>query len=341
MNLSIAALAFTFFATFVVQTHAETAKIIKVGVSPVLSSAAIFIAEKKGYFKKAGLNLELLTFDSSGAAMTPLLGKGELDVGAGNISSGLLNAINEGVDIKIVADKGHTPEGPGYMALLVRSEHLKSGRYKTLKDLKGFKVGLTSLGGVSQQILFEKFLAKAGLKAADVEYLKMSYPEMNVAFDKNELDAAIQLEPYVAQAVRRNLAKKVADASEVYPGQQSGVLIYSASFAARKTESTAFMSAYLKGVRDYNNAFVAKVPKGRSEITSLLNERLRLEPPEIWNDVGAVGLNADGHLNVMLLQNDLAWYLEKKYIKSLPATSRFIDANIAENAFHALESEAQ
>ena len=341
MKLTNVLLAFTMTAIFSVPGRTESANIIKVGVSPVLSSAAIFIAEKKGYFKKAGLNVELMTFDSSGAAMTPLLGKNELDVGAGNISSGLINAIVEGVNIKIVADKGHSPEGPGYMALLVNSEHLKTGRYKTLRDLKGFKVGLTSLGGVSQQILFEKFLAKAGLKVTDVEYLKMSYPEMNVALDKKELDAAIQLEPFVAQAVKRNLAKKVAEASEVYAGQQSGVLIYSAAFAARKTEATAFMSAYLKGVRDYNDAFVAKAPKGRSEITDLLNDRMKLEPPDLWNDVGAVGLNPDGHLNLALLQEDLAWYLEKKYIKSIPAISRFIDGSFAENAFHALEKKAE
>ena len=311
---------------------AETTKTIKVGVSPVMSTAGVFIAFEKGYFKEAGLNVELLSFDSSGAAMTPLLGKGELDVGAGNISTGLINAILEGLAIKLVADKGHSPPGDGYMGLIVRSDHIKNGRYKTLKDLKGFKIGLTSLGGVSQQILFEKFLAKALLKSTDIEYLKLSYPEMNLALDKKEIDATIQLEPLISQAESRGLAQKVADASEVYPEQQSGALFYSAEFAKRETEATAFMGAYLKGVRDYNSAFVAKNPINREQMISLLDKHLKLQPIDLWKKVRPVGLNPNGDLNVEFLKNDLAWYKEKNYIKKIPSIEQIIDSKFVERA---------
>lgn len=305
---------------------------IKVGVSPVMSTAGVFIAHEKGYFKEAGLEVELLTFDSSGAAMTPLLGKGELDVGAGNISSGLITAINEGVAIKLVADKGHSPAGVGYMGLMVRTDHIKSGRYKDLKDLKGFKVGFTSLGGVSQQILFEKFLAQANLKASDVQYLKLSYPEMNVALEKKEIDATIQLEPFISQAENRGFAKKVADASEVYPGQQSGVLIYSANFAKREKEATAFMAAYLKGVRDYNNAFAEKKSVNREETIALLDRYFKIQPVDLWKVIGPVGLNPNGFLNSELLKNDLNWYLEKNYIKKAPPIEQLVDNSFAEKA---------
>lgn len=318
-----------FTAFFSLFTFAKS-EVIKVGVSPVMSTAGIFIAHEKGYFKAAGLEVELLTFDSSGAAMTPLLGKGELDVGAGNISSGLITAINEGVAIKLVADKGHSPIGVGYMGLMVRADHIKSGRYKDLKDLKGFKVGFTSLSGVSQQILFEKFLTQAKLKAADVEYLKLSYPEMNVALEKKEIDATIQLEPFISQAESRGFAKKVADASDSYPGQQSGVLIYSAHFAKREKESIGFMSAYLRGVRDYNNAFAVKKPVKRDQIIALLDRHFKIQPFDLWNNIGPVGLNPDGFLNSELLKNDLIWYLEKNYIKKAPTIEQIIDHSFIE-----------
>lgn len=313
-------------------TTSASDKVIKVGVSPVMSTAGVFIAYEKAYFKDEGLNVELLTFDSSGAAMTPLLGKNELDVGAGNISTGVINAIGEGLEIKLVADKGHSPQKNGYMGLLVRTEHLKSGRYKTLKDLKGFKIGLTSLGGVSQQILFEKFLAKAGLTSKDVEYLKLSYPEMNVALEKKELDATIQLEPFISQAESRGFAKKVADASEVYPEQQSGALFYSADFAKNEKEAVSFMTAYLKGVRDYNDTFVTKKNKNSKELIALLNKHLKLNPIDLWEKASPVGLNPDGHLNAELLKNDILWYQEKNYIKKAPAIEKMIDHTFIEKA---------
>jgi len=81
--------------------------LIKVGASPVVSSSGIFIAQEKGYFKDLGLNVEITPFRSSGASMTILLAKGDLDVGGGNLSTGLWNAINQGLGIKLVADKGH------------------------------------------------------------------------------------------------------------------------------------------------------------------------------------------------------------------------------------------
>ena len=317
---------------FLSLASAETPKTIKVGVSPVMSTAGIFIAQEKGYFKDAGLNVELMTFDSSGGAMTPLLGKGELDVGAGNISCGLINAIGEGVSIKIVADKGHTSGENSYMGLLVREDHIKSGRYKSLKDLKGFKIGLTSLGGVSQQILFEKFLAKANLKATDVEYLKLTYPEMNVALEKKELDATIQLEPLLSAAENRGFAKKVADASEVYPEQQSGALFYSEAFSKSEKDAVAFMSAYIKGVNDYNRAFVDKKQTGRAAIIAILDKHLKIEPTELWEKIRPVGLNPAGNLNTDLLKNDLKWYLEKGYSKKEVKIEQIVDNTFVEKA---------
>ena len=90
--------------------------------------------------------------------MTVLLSTGKLDIGGGNLSVGLWQAINQGVGLKLVADKGHISQGHSYIALLVRKDHIKSGRYKSFQDLKGFKMALTSLAGVSQQIAAEKFL---------------------------------------------------------------------------------------------------------------------------------------------------------------------------------------
>jgi len=59
---------------------------VKIGVNGVVSDAAFFIAERKGYFAKQGIKVELVHFDS-GPQMVAPLGTGQIDVAAGASSA--------------------------------------------------------------------------------------------------------------------------------------------------------------------------------------------------------------------------------------------------------------
>jgi NitT/TauT family transport system substrate-binding protein len=298
------------------------AKPIKVGSSPVLSSVGIYLAKERGYFKEQGLEVEISDFGNSGAPMTMLLSKGELDVGAGNITAGLFNAIANGEQFKIVADKGNIDKNKDYLSLIVRNDHIKSGRYKSLKDLKGFKMGLTSLDGVSQEILTEKFLQSVGLKLEDVTFVKLSYADMNLALKSGTIDATIQIEPFLTKAQSEGIATKVAGGSSVYPKQQSGVLLYSPKFIKESPEEAKkFMIAYAKAVNDYNNAFIKN--EHRTEVINDLKKSFKYDD-KTWDNMAIVGLNDYGQLNSKELVDDIKWY-EVKYIKKKLNASEIID----------------
>lgn len=305
------------------------ARVIKVGSSPVSSSAGIYLAKERGYFKELGLDVEIVDFNNSGAPMTMLLSKGELDVGAGNITAGLFNAIVNGQDFRIVADKGHLDMNKDYLALMVRNDHIRSGRYKSFKDLKGFRMGLTSLDGVSQEILTEKFLKKSGLKLEDVIFVKLSYAEMNLALKAGSIDATIQIEPFLSKAVVENIATKVAGGSEGYPKQQSGALFYSPQFVKEHREDAEkFMVAYAKGVADYNNAFIKRLKK--EEVIKDLSKSLKMDS-DLWEKMAIVGLNSYGKLNRAELEQDIEWY-SKRYIKKPVDASKIIDESFTKYA---------
>ena len=53
---------------------------VPVGISPVMSSAALFIAKEKGYFKAEGMDVLVKLFKGSGAEMVPFLASGQLFV---------------------------------------------------------------------------------------------------------------------------------------------------------------------------------------------------------------------------------------------------------------------
>lgn len=304
---------------------------IKVGSSPVISSAGIYLAQERNYFKDEGLTVELNDFNNSGAQMTVLLSKGELDVGAGNLSSGLFNAIAKGQKFKLVADKGHIEKGKEYIALIVRADHIASGRYKTLKDLKGFKMGLTALDGVSQQIVAERFLTKAGLAPGDVEFVKLSYAEMNVALKSKNIDATVQLEPYLTKAEVDGIAKKVATAAEVHPDQQSAALFYSPSFAEKNpAEAKKFMIAYLRGVRDYNKALTDKAAK--EKMITDLKKHIKIDDDRVWNNMVPIGLSNDGSVNIPALMEDIKWYHTKKYVEKSLTADEIVDMRFAKEA---------
>ena len=79
---------------------------VPIGISPVMSSAAMFIAKERGYFEEQGINPIINPFKASGAKMVPFLATGQLFVGGGNVNAGMYNAIANDIPIKIVTDKG-------------------------------------------------------------------------------------------------------------------------------------------------------------------------------------------------------------------------------------------
>src|SRR3954467_15615237 len=87
---------------------------IRVGTTSSSSDAPLFIADKKGYFRQEGLQVQFTAFDSAAKMIAPL-GTGQLEVGAGSPAAGFFNAVARKVDIKIVADKGSMPPGYGYL----------------------------------------------------------------------------------------------------------------------------------------------------------------------------------------------------------------------------------
>jgi NitT/TauT family transport system substrate-binding protein len=303
---------------------------IKVGVSPVVSSSGIFIAYEKGYFKAQGLKIDLTYFKSSGAPMTALLGNGNLDVGAGNISAGIWSAINSGLNIKLVADKGRVSKDCDYIGLLIRKDHIDSKRYKSLADLKGFRMAVTAFG-VSQQIAADKFLKAAGLRLEDVTFEKMDYAAMNTALQNKNIDATIQLEPYLTAAELGGIAVKVSGVNEIYPEQQSAAIFYASQFITEHPDlAEKFMIAYLEGVREYNGAFIKG--KNKTEIVFLLKKHIKIESDEIWNKMIPAGINPDGFLNKKSLAEDMKWYKEHGFIDKICDTEKAVDHTFVEKA---------
>jgi len=315
-------------------SQAKNLQDVSIGITPAMSTAGLFIAYEKGYFEEQGINLVMKQIPRAGAQMIPFLATGQLMVGCGNLNAGLYNAIANDIPLKVVADKGTVTPGHGYLALLVRKAYVDSGRYKDLKDLKGMTIALTARG-VSQEIVVEKYLLKAGLTLDDVKFVNLSWADMNVALSNGAIDATIQVEPLVARAVEKGIAVRVMGDDEVYPNQQSAVIMYSPVFIEKHPDlAKAFMVAYVKGMRDYNDAFENN--KNKDDVIKILMKHTKVKDRETYDKVATVGLHHDAMLNVATMKQDAQWLHEKGYVKQQPDVDSIADLSYVKHAIKTL-----
>jgi NitT/TauT family transport system substrate-binding protein len=309
------------------------AQVITVGATSSTSDAPIYIAEKKGYFQAEGLDVKVTSFRSAADMVAPL-GAGQLEAGAGSASAGLYNAVARGIAIKIVADKASSPPGYGGTKILVRKDHVASGRYRELKDLKGMKFAMNA-PGVSNTSTLNTLLKSVGLKYSDVETVDMPLPDHVAALKNKSVDASASVEPGPALAVRNGDAVVIKSDDEILPNHQIAVLLYAEEFARKQSEAAKkFMRAYIRAVRFYNGALRDGRLDGPNAdaVIAILAEATPIKSRDIYKLITPTGMNPDGRVNKASLAYDLAFYAEQGLVKGAVNLDDAVDGTFVEAA---------
>jgi NitT/TauT family transport system substrate-binding protein len=310
---------------------------VTVGAASVTSDAPIYIADSKGYFRDEGLAVKVENFRSA-SDMVPHLGTGTLDAGAGSASAGLYNAVARGIKIKIVADKASSPPGYGATKILVRKDHVDSGRYKTPADFKGMKFAMNA-PGVSNTATLNAILKSAGLRYSDVETVNMPLPDHVAALGNKAVDASASVEPAATIAIRNGFAVLVKADDEILPNHQIAVLLYSENFVTKRSDAAlAFMRAYLRAVRFYNDALKdgRMIGPNADEVIAILARATPIKDPSIYKSITPTGMNPDGKVNIESLAADLAFYKEQGLIEANVRIEQIIDHSFVEKALQQL-----
>lgn len=304
--------------------------VVPVGVLRVVSDTPLFLAEKKGYFHEEGITVKFIPF-ISGAKMVAPLGTGEIAAGAGATSAGLYNAEQRGIDIKVVADKATNRRGFDYRALLVRKALVTSGKFKTLADLRGLKIGIVAEGAADNSIL-NAAVVKAGLTINDVDRVYLGFSPQILALDHGAIDAAINIEPDITRALRLGSVVRFMPVSDFYPVQQTAVLFYSGDFIAKHhDEAMRFMVAYLRAVRYYDDALKNGKITGphADELIQLISEMTGEKDQSILRDMVANWCNPDGQVNIPSMKKDLAFFQAQGEVKGKISVDQVLDSSFA------------
>ena len=312
-------------ALLVLPARAAEPVTVTVGLTNSATDVGFFIADKRGYFAEEGIKPKFVQFDSA-ARMNPLFGTGDLDVGAGGMSAGLYNAIARGIDIRIVADKNSTPPGRSSQKLMVRKELLDKGRYKSFADLKRLRVA-TSAPGTAAMGTLVRILDKGGLKRSDIEEVHMSFSQMVLALRNGAVDAALPAEPQATQAMQDG-AVRVASDDEIYPDHQISAVLYSGAFATRDPKiATKFLKAYIRGVRDHNDALVDRKFAGErgDAVVSILTQYSLVKDPAVHRSFVLSAINPDGKLDIASMKQDLDLFRDAGLIKGKVTVEQAVD----------------
>lgn len=304
---------------------------VKVGTLGAASDAAIYIGQEKGYFRQEDLIIEVIPF-SGVPLMTAPLSTGELDVGAGTLAASLLNAIERGVSLKIVADKSAVSDQFLYGSLVIRKDLADGGAIKTPKDLKGRKIGLSSVqSGVEANVAF--ILESGGLTIKDVDLVNIGYPDTIAGLANKALDAGYLIEPFQTQAVERGVAVLWEPGyHHRYTGgvTQGAVVVYSEAFVKNVDVGRRFMVAYLKGVRDYIDAFVKG--KNKVEVVSVLVKNTTMKDPAMYDKVNMTYINPNGRVDIQSMKMTLDYFKKMGYYTGKLGIEDIIDNQFADYA---------
>ena len=89
---------------FAAAANAETLTKVRVAAIPIDVSATVYYALDLGMFKKAGLDVDILSM-GSGAAVAPAVSSGAVDIGSSNFIS-LAQGHEHGIPFLMVAPSG-------------------------------------------------------------------------------------------------------------------------------------------------------------------------------------------------------------------------------------------
>lgn len=287
----------------------EKAK-VSLGMLRLTSSAPLFIAMDKGFFAQEGIEVEPQWFDAA-HPIAVSTASSKVNVGATGITASLYNMAANGQKLAIVADKGREQKGYSSSALLVTTDNFNNG-VKSLKDIKGKRIGITQKGSTFHYML-GRMLETQGMSLADVEIVPLNkLGAVMAALESKQIDGCILNEPNITKVQKAGYGKLVVQVGDLIPYQTSAIF-YSPEFLKNKDAATRFMKAYVKACNYYYEAAVEKKDaKKLDEVVKIVSKYVKAPAEDI--KAGLPYIDKDGKLLSSDIDTQIKWYAAHKMI---------------------------
>jgi NitT/TauT family transport system substrate-binding protein len=272
---------------------------IAVGGKSLFYYLPLTVAERKGFFKEEGLEVEIPDFPGGARALQALVG-GSADLVSGAYEH-TINMAAKKQPIKAVVLQAR------YSSIVLLLPKDKAAKYKSPRDLKGMKVGVTAPGS-STNMFVNNLLAKDGLKPTDISVVGVGAGAGAVAaMEKGELDAMSNLDPVITQLESTGKYVAVADSrtekgmKEIYGGDYMASVIYATDEFVKKNPNTvqAVVNAMVRA-----DKWIAKATP--QEIVDLMPPEYKAGNPSLYKEgllKNMIGYSENGAMSMKAAEN--------------------------------------
>jgi NitT/TauT family transport system substrate-binding protein len=222
--------------------------------------AMFFVAKKKGYFEKQGIEVTAIQRGTGSPNAIRLVGNGNADFGFGDLPTLVVARSQDVPVVALVAVNQHSPLG----MLALASKH----KLTKPQDLKGLNIGVQPSG--STYVFLKAFLAANKMTLDDIKQSTVNPPYENYLL-LGRVDA---VPGYIDAEVPELEAKAGGPGSlSIMQGSDFGYVVYgsglftSEKMIAEKSDVVQrFVNAYMQAFAD-----VVKNPKEAADIVAELN----------------------------------------------------------------------
>jgi len=299
---------------------------IRVAVTPFLPTAPTHIAQQEGYFADENLEVELVRLTRNIDAI-PALAQGQIDIGSGQLTIAVLNAIAGGARIRGVAGAGYlAADGCTFHGFVVQRDLMDGSEPMGPELFRGRRVELDIT--LPHAYWFEKALQPAGLTLDDVEIVNVPTAATIDAFATKAFDATGVTEPRVTQILQSGHAVLWKGTEEIVPDYQLNMVFFGSSLLDERPEvGERYIKALLRGIEQYNLGKTARN-------LEILENTMRLSQEELMA-VCWLTMPSDGRVHPEGFAGYQEWAVQRGLVDRVLSAdelidTRFLDAYRAE-----------
>jgi NitT/TauT family transport system substrate-binding protein len=288
--------------------HADEPLKARIGVLRLSSSAPVFIAQDKGYFREAGLDIELKFFDAA-QPIAVATTSGDVDFGVTAFTAGLYNLAGKGT-LKVIGGMSREKAGYPLIGYFASNKAYEAG-LKAPKDLDGKRIAVTQVGSsfhYSLGLLADKY----GFKLSDVKIVPLQSLSNAAAALKGEtVDAALLPVSTARKLMDDGGAKLIGWVGDETPWQL-GAVFASPKTLANKALVTKVLGALERADREYHDVILASMKDGKAPITEktkplldIIGKYTNLPVEQVVGNCAYI--DPDGKLDVKNVDNQIKW----------------------------------
>jgi NitT/TauT family transport system substrate-binding protein len=274
---------------------------LRIGYIRIVNCSAIFIAHDRGYFREAGIEVELIPLIGGETIMTALKA-GEVEIGFSNVASTIFGFDDGAKFVSIVGGAAQDATCPVH-GIFVRAD----GAIQTVADLANTKIAVNTNRAIDE-VMVPPLVVKYGADPSGIRFVPIAFPEMFAALKQGDVDAVVQIEPFVTIGNADPDLRRIAyNYIELQPVTEISSMVAMQPWVEQHPETVrAFRQAMIEAAEFANSH--------DREARNILGRYVSLEPKIL--DTVVLPRFIAGSLNEVLLDEMISQMRQADWLKS-------------------------